>query len=184
MTAHQIQAVLFDLSGTLTTARPDASDATLLPQAIPTLERLRRDGIRAGLIADHRNHPFTLLETLTDATAYGDDKLRPCPAPDLPATLALRLKAGALSRCVMVSGCANGIRAGLNAGLWTVGTALSGALDRHGSERWAELTHDQQDRIRLQATMALMNAGAHYVIDDVSELDSCLRDIALRQATG
>ena len=32
--------------------------------------------------------------------------------------------------------------------------------------------------------MTLMNAGAHYVIDDISELDSCLRDIALRQTTG
>ena len=184
MTAQQIEAVLFDLSGTLTTARSTASAATLLPQAIPALERLRHDDIRTGLIIQAPDHPFASLDALTDATVRSDDQLRPFPAPDLPAAVAVRLKASALKRCVLVSGCADGISAGLNAGLWTVGTALSGALDRHGNERWATLTHDEQDRIRLQATMTLMNAGAHYVIDDISELDSCLRDIALRQTTG
>lgn len=182
MTAHPIEAVLFDLAGTLTAAQPTPAELPLLPQALPTLQRLQKDGISAGVLLDRGDRQLSLLESLIGATASADQQLRPLPAPDLPATLALRLKAQTLNHCVLVSGNADGIRAGLNAGLWTIGTALSGALDRQGSEHWSALSSEEQDRIRLQATMALMNAGAHYVIDDVTELDSCLRDIELRQA--
>lgn len=182
MTTHPIEAVLFDLAGTLTAAQPTPAELRLLPQALPALQRLQQNGISTGLLLDHSGRQLAPLESLISATASTDNQLRPLPAPDLPATLALRLKAQTLNHCVLVSGNADGIRAGLNAGLWTVGTALSGALDGHGSEHWSSLSSDEQDRIRLQATMALMNAGAHYVIDDVAELDSCLHDIELRQA--
>ncbi|MEL0166963.1 MAG: hypothetical protein VW877_02420 [Pseudomonadaceae bacterium] len=182
MTAHQIEAVLFDLAGTLTAARPAQAELTLLPQAVPTLQRLAQNGISTGVVLDRRDRQLNALQALVNATACSDSQLRPLPAPDLPATLAVRLKAQTFKHCVLVSGSADGIRAGLNAGLWTIGTALSGALDRHGSEHWTALSGEEQDRIRLQATMALMNAGAHYVIDNVAELDSCLHDIELRQA--
>ncbi len=182
MTTQPIEAVLFDLAGTLTAAKPAPTELSLLPQALPALQRLKQNGISAGLLLDRSDRQLTPLEALISATASTDQQLRPLPAPDLPAMLALRLKAQALNHCVLVSGNAEGIRAGLNAGLWTIGTALSGALDQHGNERWSTLSCEEQDRIRLQATMTLMNAGAHYVIDDVAELDSCLHDIELRQA--
>ena len=50
MTAHQIEAVLFDLAGTLTAARPTADEPALLPQALPALQRLQHSGICAGLL--------------------------------------------------------------------------------------------------------------------------------------
>lgn len=182
MSAHQIEAVLFDLAGTLTAARPTADEPALLPQALPALQRLQHSGICAGLLLDRHDRQLTPIESLISATICTDPHLRPLPAPDLPVTLALRLQVHTLKHCVLVSGSSDGIRAGLNAGLWTIGTALSGALDQHGNAHWSALGSEEQDRIRLHATMTLMNAGAHYVIDNVSELDSCLRDIELRQA--
>ena len=90
------------------------------------------------------------------------------------------MQADCLRHCVLICGSADAVRAGLNAGLWTVGTALSGALTEQQMQQWEEQDSDTHDRLRLQATMTLMNAGAHYVIDSVNELDSCLDDIEVR----
>ena len=49
---------------------------------------------------------------------------------------------------------------------------------------WQQLPSMEQDQLRMQATMALLNAGAHYVIDAVDELMPCLVDISQRLQKG
>lgn len=180
MTAHRIEAVLFDLGGTLTAADPAPDALNLLPQALPCLQDLAERALPTGLLPDHMNRDSQLLRPLLDEVLDDCEALRPFPAPDRVATLAVQMKAGALRRCVLVCGSADAVSAGLNAGFWTVGTALSGALNAQQMQHWEEQDSDTHDRLRLQATMALMNAGAHYVIDSVDELGSCLDDIEVR----
>ncbi|MEO1828875.1 MAG: hypothetical protein ABGX82_08650 [Pseudomonas sp.] len=180
MTAPRIEAVLFDLAGTLTAADPTPEALLLLPQALPCLQQLAQRPLAAGLLPDQETRDSQPLRPLLKSVLTDSPSLRPFPAPDRVATLAVQMQADCLRHCVLVCGSADAVRAGLNAGLWTIGTALSGALTEQQMQQWEEQDSDTHDRLRLQATMTLMNAGAHYVIDSVNELGSCLDDIEVR----
>ena len=182
MTAHRIEAVLFDLAGTLTAADPAPDALNLLPQALPSLQQLAKRTLPTGLLPDQHQRDYTQLKPTAITCLQSAETLRPYPAPDRVAILAIQMGVYALRRCVLVCGSPEAVSAGLNAGVWTVGTALSGALSAEDMARLGDQDSGTRDRLRLQATMALMNAGAHYVIDSVDELGSCLDDIEARQA--
>jgi len=177
----RIEAVIFDVVGTLLPC--DACNAgSLLSVAAPLLQQLTTEQQHVGLLSQT---PIQLPSALnTFAHRAANDAQRPAPAPDLPALVAIALESHRLSDCVLVSGTATGVQAGLNAGMWTVGTALSGSLDRQAMTGWQQLPSVEQDQLRMEATMALLNAGAHYVIDAVDELMPCLVDISQRLQKG
>ena len=99
MTAHRIEAVLFDLGGTLTAADPAPDTLNLLPQAMPCLQDLAERALPTGLLPDHKNRDSKQLRPLLDEVLDDCEALRPFPAPDRVATLAVQMKAAALRRC-------------------------------------------------------------------------------------
>ncbi|MEH6491208.1 hypothetical protein [Halopseudomonas sp.] len=179
----QIEAVIFDVAGTLLPCDAhSAADSSLLPEASPLLTHLSSEHQRIGLLTQQSMRLPVALAPYPCITA--DNTRRGAPAPDLPVLTAMRLESQTLRQCVLVSGSAAGVTAGLNAGMWTVGTALSGSLAQGALCDWAELPAAERDQLRMQATMTLLNAGAHYVIDAVDELAHCLRDITQRLHKG
>ncbi|MEH6566967.1 MAG: hypothetical protein V7756_16725 [Halopseudomonas sp.] len=177
----QIEAVIFDLAGTLLPC--DAQGETpLLPEASELLQQLSATQQQIGLFAQW---PLPLPDALTTyPCVLPSDTRRGAPAPDLPTLAALNLGSSSLRNCVVVSGSSSGVTAGLNAGMWTIGTALSGSLDQAALADWAALPPTQQDQLRMRATMTLLDAGAHYVVDAVDQLAHCLQDIAQRLQKG
>ena len=96
----------------------------------------------------------------------------------------MALKAERLNGCVLVSGEPRLLQAGLNAGIWTIGLAISGPLCGMAIADWQTQTTRERDQLRSQATLSLYRLGVHSVIDQLSDLPTCLQDISLRQLKG
>jgi beta-phosphoglucomutase-like phosphatase (HAD superfamily) len=109
---------------------------------------------------------------------------RPWPAPVAIWESLMALKAERLNGCVLVSGEPRLLQAGLNAGIWTIGLAISGPLCGMAIADWQSQTTRERDQLRSQATLSLYRLGAHSVIDQLSDLPTCLQDISLRQQKG
>lgn len=106
------------------------------------------------------------------------------PAPDAVWHALMSLNVQQLDGCVLVSGEPRLLKAGLNAGLWTVGLATCGSLCGLSPNDWRALTHTEREYRRAQATLQLYALGVHSVVDHVGELASCLADISLRRTKG
>ncbi len=178
----QIEAVIFDVAGTLLPCDAHSASCPLLPEAPALLAQLAADQQRIGLFLQTRIPLPPALQNYPCLSA--GETQRGAPSPDLPALTAIALESHVLRQCVLISGSAAGVTAGLNAGMWTVGTALSGSLAQSELQDWPEIPATERDQLRMQATMALLNAGAHYVIDAVDELAHCLKDITQRLQKG
>lgn len=109
---------------------------------------------------------------------------RPWPAPDLCWQALSRLRVDRLEGCVLVSGNPLLLRAGLNAGCWTVGLAASGPLCGLAPGDWQALAGSERDRLRAQATLELYRLGAHSVVDHLGEIEASLDDIGIRRQKG
>jgi beta-phosphoglucomutase-like phosphatase (HAD superfamily) len=197
--APSFTAVLFGLSGCLVdfgaqarTLRSsdglsfhsqDASPfAVPTPGALAALKSLKQQQIPCAWIDEY---PASIAEQLAAPLAgLIHSTPRPnnhWPAPDACWQALMRLNAGQLEGCVLVSGDPRLLMAGLNAGLWTVGLASCGPLCGLSPAQWEALSDLDRERRRGRATLELYAAGAHSVIDHLGELESCLADITLRR---
>lgn len=189
MPATSIQAVVFDLVGTLlmSAAADSQPPVGLFEQTQATLDHLLGIDVPVAVIDSSAERAAS-----NAALQHGLDSWRPLllvppareerapPCPDMPVQAALRVGATELRRCLFVTASLEGVAAGLNAGFWTVGIALGGMLPGIDLSGWQQRAPIEQDRLRMEATVRLMNAGAHYVIDGISELAACLDDIETR----
>lgn len=112
------------------------------------------------------------------------DGARPWPAPDSCWQALAGLGVARLEGCVLVSANPRLLKAGLNAGLWTIGLAASGPLCGLAPADWQALGSTERDRLRAAATLELYRLGAHSVIDHLGELAPCLADLAYRRDKG
>lgn len=183
---------------------PPALTAAQMRQLEPILSELARDhaeltpGTSNMLQTLHnRDIPCAWLDELPIQTCQqlaqalphwlpgtsGQDQ-RPWPAPDALWLTLVSLKVEQLDGCVLVSGEPRLLQAGLNAGLWTIGLAISGPLCGMALADWSSLSTHARDSVRSQATLSLYRLGVHSVIDQLSDLPTCLDDIALRRQKG
>lgn len=89
----------------------------------------------------------------------------------------------AVAHCVKVDDAAPGISEGLNAGMWTVGLAVSG--NEFGATWDAYQTMSKRTlRCREHAASKLYAAGAHYVVDSLADLPGVIAHINARLAQG
>ena len=86
--------------------------------------------------------------------------------------------------CVKVDDTIPGIEEGLNAGMWTVGFAVSGNEVGLPLDEWQALAEDDKAARRRRAYGRMEQCGAHYVVDDISRLMPCLDDIESRLGRG
>lgn len=159
---------------------------------IGTIAALRSDGIKIGSCS---GYPRAVMEKLVPAAAaqgYAPDYWvatddlaaggRPGPWMALQNVIALGIDA--VSHCVKVDDAVPGITEGLNAGMWSVGLALSG--NEFGAT-WAEYQEMSAEEIatrREKAASKLYASGAHYVIDSLKELPEVIAKINVRLANG
>lgn len=197
--APSFTAVLFGLSGCLVDFGAQArtlhsgdgqafitQDATSFshptPGALAALKRLKQQGVPCAWIDEY---PTSIAEQLA-APLAGWVQPTPSanhhwPAPDACWQALMTLNVAQLDGCVLVSGDPRLLKAGLNAGLWTVGLASCGPLCGLSPAQWDAVSDLERERLRGRATLELYATGAHSVIDHLAELESCLADIALRR---
>jgi len=149
---------------------------------------------RGYLIGANTGYSSEMMAGLLDAAAdcgYRPDSNvcatevpRGRPAPDMCLRNMVELGINNVSACVKVDDTPVGIEEGLNAGLWTVGVAISGNEAGLSLSEWQSLSAAEQQVVRHRASAGLQRAGAHYVIDTIADLVSCLDDIELRLSRG
>jgi phosphonoacetaldehyde hydrolase len=181
---------LYDLFAPIQT-RIVAQRSQLIPGWKEVFDKLIAQGIKVG--GNTGYGPGMMAPALIAAkeqgytpasTVFATDVVRGRPFPDMALKVALELEVGHVNGCIKVDDTLPGIEEGLRAGMWTVGVSCSGnevGLDR---EDWQALSSDEQQSYRQHAEQRLFNAGAHYVIDSVADLEAVISDVNRRLARG
>ena len=76
------------------------------------------------------------------------------------------------------------IAEGLNAGMWSVGLALTGNEFGMTEQEIAAMDPAVRERKRQQAYTRMSQAGAHYVVDGIADVPPLLDEINARLARG
>ena len=159
---------------------------------LPVIQRLQAQGIRIGSCSGYPREVMDVLEVAAAEYGYRPDHSvasdecaagsRPGPWMALANVMALGIKQ--VRNCVKVDDSAPGISEGLNAGMWTVGVALSGNAVGLSQEQWLALSAEHQDELKRQAYQSLYSAGAHFVVDSMADIEAVLMVIEARLARG
>ena len=69
------------------------------------------------------------------------------------------------------------IKEGLNAKVWTIGV-ISGSNEMGiTEEEYNQLSDAERDNRKQEVRQRMLNAGAHYVLDNITELPACIAQI-------
>ncbi|RMH82437.1 HAD family phosphatase [Pseudomonas sp. AOB-7] len=160
--------------------------AELTPGAAPLLQQLQAQGTPwAWLDSLPADASARLAEALPAPLATGAGRsARPWPAPDACWQALSQLQVERLDGCILVSGNPLLLRAGLNAGCWTIGLAACGPLCGLAPADWQALSGSERECLRAQATLQLYRLGSHSVIDHLGEIGPSLADIGMRRSKG
>jgi phosphonoacetaldehyde hydrolase len=166
--------------------------STLIPGALQVLQGLREQGLKIGSTTGYPRQVMERLMTLAaeqgytpDCTVCADDlEAGARPGPWMALDCVRQLRIGAVSHCVKVDDTLPGIHEGLNAGMWTVGLALSGSPAGWTLAQYQAADEAARSAVRERVGAGFRAAGAHFVIDTVADLPVVLDDIQTRLAQG
>ena len=164
----------------------------LIPGTLEVVAELRRHGLRIGSTTGYPRAVMIRLMALAapqgyapDCTVCADDlDAGARPGPWMALDCVRQLRIGAVSHCVKVDDTVPGIEEGRNAGMWTVGLALSGSPAGWTLAEYRAASPGQRQTVRERVRAELEGAGAHFVIDTVADLPPVLDQIEQRLAQG
>ncbi|QLI82584.1 phosphonoacetaldehyde hydrolase [Chitinibacter fontanus] len=160
--------------------------------AIDTIAQLRAQGLKIGSCTGYPRAVMAQLTPLAAQAGFSPDHIVAAddlaagarPGPWMALANVIELGIGQVAACVKVDDTVPGIAEGLNAGMWTVGLAISGNEVGLTQDEWDALDAEQQAQRRSVANEKLAQAGAHYVIDSIANLMPVIADIGARLARG
>ena len=167
--------------------------ATLLPGIAETMTRLQAQGLK---IAATTGFTAEMIEILTaaartqgftpDATSGGDEVRHGArPMPHMLFRCLDLMGIDSPRRVIKADDTASGMGEGRNAGAWCVGVArYANDLDIDTLEQGDALTGDDLARRMARVRARLWQAGAHYVIDSLAEIEPVIADVNRRLARG
>jgi len=165
--------------------------STLIPGTLEAVEALRARGIKIGSTTGYTTEmtQINLADAkrqgyVPDSTVCASDVPAGRPYPYMCLQNVIALGVSPVEACVKVDDTLPGIEEGLNAGMWTVGLAISGNEVGLPLEAWEALDPTEKDRRRQRAHQRMWQGGAHYVVDTIADLVPCLDDIERRLSHG
>lgn len=166
--------------------------STPIAGVVDTIAALRTEGIKIGSCS---GYPRAVMEQLVPAAAshgytpdywVATDDLaaggRPGPWMALQNVIALGIDS--VAHCVKVDDAAPGIEEGINAGMWSVGLAVSGNEFGATWDAYQAMSTEEIITRRECAAGKLYAVGAHYVVDSLADLLGVIADINARLAKG
>jgi phosphonoacetaldehyde hydrolase len=165
--------------------------SALIPGTLEVVGKLRARGIKIGSttgyltdmmkinLADGKRQGYQ-----PDATVCASDVPAGRPHPYMCLQNVIKLGASAVQACVKVDDTIPGVEEGLNAGMWTVGLAVSGNEVGMMLEQWNALPEAEKRVKRERAHTRMRQCGAHYVVDTIADLMPCIDDIQARIRRG
>jgi phosphonoacetaldehyde hydrolase len=163
----------------------------LIPGALEAVQGLRRRGYKIGSTTGYTTEMMAI--NLKDAARQGYKPDSTVCASDVPAGRpfpfmclqnVINLGVSPVEACVKIDDTRPGVEEGLNAGMWSIGLAISGNEIGLTLEEWRGLPALEQGRRRAAAYGRMYQTGAHYVVDGITDIMPCLEDIEARLARG
>ena len=163
--------------------------ARLIPGAAHTAAELRALGVRIGSGTGYTREMMADILPAAAKQGYAPDMVvcagetpsgRPAPLMTWQALIAL--DAWPARACIKVDDAAVGVQEGRLAGCWTVGLSASGNGVGLDFDAFSALAPDDRRERLARSGAALREAGADYVVEDISGLLPVVHEIAGRIA--
>ena len=165
--------------------------STVIDGVASTVARLRQRDIRIGsttgytrVMLDMILQPAAGQGYRPDCAITPDDVGAGRPHPWMIFANAIRMKVEPLEAIVKIGDTPVDIEEGLRAGVWTIGVARTGNMIGLSAEDFSALAPAEQTARLVNARAKLAAAGAHAVIDAVTECESALDSIEARIRRG
>jgi len=165
--------------------------SALIPGTKETAAALRKRGMKIGSTTGYNAEMVAINQRDAkkqgfepDCTISASDVPLGRPSPFMAQLAMIKLGVWPVEACVKIDDTRPGIDEGLNAGMWTIGVAVSGNEVGLARADWEKLPAAKQARLRDGASSRLCQSGAHYVVDSIADILPCLDDIEARLARG
>lgn len=159
-----------------------------VPQAVAAC---RQRGLRIGSTTGYTRELMEVVSDVAGKQGYkpdcvicAEDAPRGRPAPYVLYQATQRLDVYPLWTVVAVDDTPVGIESGRNAGCWAVGVTRTGNGVGLSASEVASLAKDEVNRLCAEAALSLRAAGAHYIIEAVTDIEAILTDIERRLRQG
>jgi len=165
--------------------------SALIPGTLESIGGLRRRGYKIGSTTGYTTEMMAVnlrdgakQGYKPDSTVCASDVPQGRPFPYMCLQNVINLGVSPVEACVKVDDTRPGVEEGLNAGMWTIGLAVSGNEIGLPLKEWKRLGKAEQERRRAAAYSRMYQAGSHYVIDTIADIMPCIDDIEARLARG
>jgi phosphonoacetaldehyde hydrolase len=165
--------------------------ADLVPGCLEAIADFRSRGLRIGSTTGYTQEMMDLLQSeaakrgyVPDATVCATEVPAGRPEPWMCLKNAEHLRIFPMEAIVKVGDTIPDVYEGLNAGMWTIGLAMTGNEMGMTEAEINALPPDIRDRKRARAYTRLAQAGAHYVVDGIADVPPVLDAINERLARG
>lgn len=162
-----------------------------IPGLLDTVAFIHNRGWKIGTTTGYTRPMMVELAAAARAHGYEPDAI--ATPSDVPAgrpypwmcyKLATELRVFPMAAMVKVGDTIVDIEEGLNAGMWTVGLALSGNMVGLSETEFVQLSHEEVAALRREILPRFFAAGAHFVIDTIADLPPVLDTIDARARCG
>jgi phosphonoacetaldehyde hydrolase len=156
---------------------PDYTDP--VPGAAEAIGALRARGLRIGFTTGYSRDMMDIVLSaaarygiIADTAVCGSDVPTGRPAPWMALECARRTGIYPPAACIKFGDTIVDVEAGRNAGMWSIGAAISGNMTGLSLADWEALPKNERQGFRAKAKRAMHAVGAHAVIDSVRDLPS------------
>jgi len=155
-----------------------------VPGAAATIGALRARGLRIAFTTGYSRDMMDIVLSATarygliaDTAVCGTDVPAGRPAPWMALECARRTGIYPPAACIKFGDTIVDVEAGRNAGMWSIGAAISGNMTGLSLADWEALPKNEGQEFRAKAKRAMHAVGAHAVIDSVRDLPAVVDQI-------
>ena len=167
-----------------------ANHAEPIPGALDAVEQFRGMGLKIGSCTGYTRPMMDVMVPeaarkgyTPDAIVTSSDVPRARPYPFMCYQNALMLDVYPMEAMVKIGDTLTDIQEGLNAGMWTIAVTNSGnELGLTHAEKSALSPKELEEKTN-PIKASFLKAGAHYVVDDISQCPEICREINLSMAS-
>jgi len=165
--------------------------ADLIPGCLQAIDAFRAQGLKIGSTTGYLPEIMELLQKETAARGYTPDSMVCAgdvpagrPAPWMCFRNAELLGIYPMEAFVKAGDTFSDIHEGLNAGMWSIGLAMTGNMLGLSHEELEALDPKSRESMRERAYTRMAQAGAHYVVDGIGDVPPLIDVINERLARG
>ena len=157
---------------------------TPIPGVIETMQQLREQGIKIGSTTGYTQAMMDVVRPEAAAKGYVVDNLvtpndvpAGRPAPYMTYKNMIDLAIPSVDYVVKVGDTIADIKEGLNAKVWSIGIVTGSNEMGLSEEEYKHRSAEELSELKREVREKMLNAGAHFVLDNITELPACIEKI-------